>query len=119
MPILMSKVILMGAGERAYEGDLVMTRNLIYYFPHSDLIRRRIDNAANLSAVLMMGGGNLGAVLAVALNNSLRSSRQRDNSDIPKLLNLSLYQCGVWETRPSLRRGRSRIAAQKGFLPWD
>ena len=84
LPISIGKTVYIVAGERGYEGDLIVTQNVIYYFPHTDLIRRRISNAANFSAVLLMGGGNLGAVLATALNNNLRRSQQRDNSDLPR-----------------------------------
>lgn len=84
LPISMGKSVYMVAGERGYEGDLIVTPNVIYYFPHTDLVRRRISTAANFSTVLLMGGGNLGAILATALNNNLKRSQQRDNSDLPK-----------------------------------
>ncbi|MGI9067876.1 MAG: hypothetical protein ACR2HX_15930 [Pyrinomonadaceae bacterium] len=84
LPISIGKAVYIVAGERGYEGDLIVTQNVIYYFPHTDLIRRRISNTANLSAVLLMGGGSLGGILATALNNNLRRSQQRDNSDLPK-----------------------------------
>jgi hypothetical protein len=81
LPISIAKVVYMVAGERGYEGDLILTQNVIYFFPHTDLIRRRINNAANFSAVLLAGGG-VGPALAAAVSNNLTKSR-RSNPNLP------------------------------------
>jgi len=82
LPISLSKVGYMVAGERAYEGDLIITHNVIYYFPHTDLIRRRIEEGGNLSAALLLSG-NVGGAIALALANNLARSKQRAAAAVP------------------------------------
>jgi hypothetical protein len=80
LPISIAKVVYMVAGERGYEGDLIFTPNVIYFFPHTDLIRRRINNAVNFYAVL--AGGGLGPALAFAVSNKLTKSKS-NNPNLP------------------------------------
>lgn len=82
LPVSFSKVGYMVAGQKAYEGDLVITQKVIYYFPHTDLIRRRIEEGGNLTGALMMSGA-VGTAIAVALANNLAQSKQRAAANVP------------------------------------
>lgn len=55
---------------------------MIYYFPHTDLIRRRIEQGGNVSSALLLSG-NIGAAIGVALANNLARSKQRAAAELP------------------------------------
>ena len=82
LPVSLANAVYMVAGERAYEGDLIITRNVIYYFPHTDLIRRRIEEGGNLSSALLMSG-NIGGAIVLALADNLARSKRRAEAGVP------------------------------------
>lgn len=47
IPMVFDNVAYKVAGEYAYKGKLLITHDVIYFLPHTDLIQRRIDRTAS------------------------------------------------------------------------
>ena len=58
LPIRVKNVRYKVAGKYAYQGDMIITAGVMYYFPHTDLIQRRINRAVD--AMAFAAGGLAG-----------------------------------------------------------
>jgi hypothetical protein len=92
LPVSLARTLYLVLPGRGFEGDLVITTNHLYHFPHTHLDGRRIESAG-LAAVLTMEGGDSGAPLLAALDNNLNAAepRQTDTDvDITEALEAKL-----------------------------
>ena len=64
------------AGNYAYSGDLIITKEIIYYFPHTDLVQKRINNVTSTMAAVV---GPYGVASSMIRNLALPDSQDRDN----------------------------------------
>lgn len=64
------------AGSFAYKGDLIITKGVIYYFPHTDLVQKRINTVVSTMAVV---AGPYGVASSMIRNLALPDSTDRDS----------------------------------------
>ena len=64
------------AGSYAYAGDFIITKGIIYYFPYTDLIQKRINTVTSTMAAVV---GPYGVASSMIRNLALPDSKDRDN----------------------------------------
>jgi hypothetical protein len=56
LPVFLEGIKYKVAGEYAYEGELIVTRETIYYFPRTSLIQKSIDRRSPALSNTLLGG---------------------------------------------------------------
>lgn len=115
LPVRLKNVRYKVAGKYAYKGDMIVTEGIVYYFPHTDLVQRRINRT--VKAMSYAAGWAAGGVADGLIKNLELTDFESDSgSHLHTKDSNSTVQVRLDAYIEEMKKGRSTVTLST-YLP--